>query len=357
MDLKDRVTINDVANEAGVSKQTVSRVLNDRPDVASETRQRIQEVINRLDYRPSAVARSLINRRSFTLGVVTAGLKYIGPSQTLNGIADKAEELGYALLLVELPSFDTMEVDPVLDGLLARQVDGIIWAVQEVGENRKCLQDRLPNLGVPIIFIARGSQESLSTVSVDNYKGAKDVTRHLIDQGCQNIGHIAGPQEWWEARRRKAGWEDALSEAGVQVTDSHWVAGNWSSRSGSEAFAALLEKYPAMDGVFAANDQMALSVLQVAHQRGIQVPGDLSVVGFDGIPEADYFWPALTTVNQSLHTLGRTAVREIVSMIDARWNKKRFKPESILLQPELIIRESSCRHTLEKLKKQEQTSS
>src|SRR5512140_573228 len=132
-----RATIKGVASEAGVSTQTVSRVINGRPDVSHETRQRVQGAIERMRYQPSALARSLIQQRSYTLGVVTAGLKYIGPSRTLSGITAAAEQAGYALLLKELPRFDTDDVTPIFEALISRHVDGIIWAVPEVGENRK----------------------------------------------------------------------------------------------------------------------------------------------------------------------------------------------------------------------------
>jgi LacI family transcriptional regulator len=341
VDIRNRVTIVDVADEAGVSKQTVSRVLNNRPDVAIETRQRVREVIERLGYKPSAVARSLTRQRSFTLGIVTAGLKYIGPSQTLNGIADKAEELGYALLLIELPSFETKDIQPIIDSLITRQVDGIIWAVQEAGENRAWVEDQVITLPVPIIFLTMAKRENLSIVAVDNFSGAKMATQHLIERGCRKIGHVTGPMDWWESRQRKAGWEAALKEAGCENSYTYWAEGNWSSRSGATAFETLLNKYPDMDGVFVANDQMAVSVLQIAHQRNLRIPQDLAVVGFDGIAEAAYFWPALTTVNQNHQELGRIAVKEIVSMIDSHREEREIEPISILLQPELIVRQSS----------------
>jgi LacI family transcriptional regulator len=143
MNINKRSTIKQVAKAAGVSTQTVSRVINDRPDVAPQTRERIQHVIEELDYQPSALARSLIQQRSFTLGVVTSGLKYLGPSRTLNGITSMAEELGYALLIEELPRFDTEDIKPRLQDLLSRHVDGIVWAVPEVGDNRRsdCFPD------------------------------------------------------------------------------------------------------------------------------------------------------------------------------------------------------------------------
>src|SRR5690349_5202333 len=141
-----RATIKEVASVAGVSTQTVSRVINERPDVSPETRRRVQEVVKKLSYQPSALARSLISQRTHTLGVVTAGLRHIGPSRTLSGITSAAEEAGYSILLKELPHYDTEDIRPIFQALLSLHVDGIIWAVPEVGENRK----RVKNLPADI---------------------------------------------------------------------------------------------------------------------------------------------------------------------------------------------------------------
>ena len=345
MNNRKRVTIDQVAKEAGVSKQTVSRVLNNRPDVAPETRRHIEEVIQRLGYRPSAVARSLIKRRSYTIGVVTAGLNYIGPSRTLNGITCKAEELGFSILLIELPDFGTKDIRPVLDTLVTHQVDGIIWAVPEVGENRACFQEENISPGIPTIFLTMGETPQLSTVNINNFESAKAVTKHLIDQGCQHVGHITGPLDWWEVQERKAGWETALGDASQVVTEDMWSVGTWSSRSGERAFRELVEKYPQMDGVFVANDQMALGVLQVANQTSIRIPQELAVAGFDGIPESGFYWPSLTTVVQDQHELGCISVRELVGMIDDFRSENEVKSIAITLETKLIIRESSLKYT------------
>lgn len=342
---RKRVTIKQVAQEAGVSTQTVSRVLNSRPDVAPDTRQQILDIIERLGYQPSALARSLIRQRSFMLGVVTAGLRYVGPSHTLNGIIGQAEAMGYSLLLKKLPKFGTDDVEPILNALLARQVDGIIWAVSEVGRNRDWLLDRLPKLPVPIIFLTMHQQANLSLVTVDNYLGGRLATEHLLEQGFTRIGHIAGPLAWWEARQRKAGWQDALAEAGINVADHHWIEGNWSPESGETAMGQLLEQYPDMEAVFVANDQMALSVLRVACRQGMRIPHELAVVGFDGLPEGAYFCPPLTTIRQNLHELGSIAVQQIVRMIETgREPSSIYEPRSVWLKPELVIRESSIIH-------------
>ncbi len=338
-----RVTIKHVAEKAGVSTQTVSRVINNRPDVAPETRRHILEIIDQLDYRPSELARSLIHRRSYTLGVVTAGLKYIGPNRTLNGITTKAEELGFGVLLKELPNFSAENVQPILQYFLGRHIDGILWAIQEVGNNRDWFAEGLTNIPVPILFLTMASRPGIPMLSIDNYAGGVMATQHLVESGYRHIAHLSGPLDWWEARQRKQGWQDALSKAGRNIEERFTAEGNWSSASGQSAFHKLLEAYPEMDAVFVANDQMALTVLHMACEKGIEVPDDLGVVGFDDIAESAYFWPALTTVNQNQHELGSQAVQELVQKIEAAYSNETIEPTNVLLKPELVVRESSVK--------------
>lgn len=338
-----RVNIKDVAKEAGVSTQTVSRVINERHDVAPETRQLILEIINRLGYQPSELARSLTHRRSMTLGIVTAGLQYIGPSRTLNGITSKAEELGYAILLKELPNFLVDHVQPILRFLLARHVDGILWAVPEIGNNHAWLTDGLSEIPVPFIFLTMEPRLGVPSLSIDNYAGGVLATRHLLDQGRQKIAHLSGPLDWWEARQRKRAWQETLEKTGHTVKGPHSIEGNWSSASGYAAFQQLLYEYPDMDAIFVANDQMALSVLQIASEKGLHVPDDLAVIGFDNLAESPYFMPALTTIKQDQHEFGCRAVRELVNKIDLANHEQRTESQNILISPELIVRQSSIR--------------
>jgi LacI family transcriptional regulator len=316
-------------------------VINDRPDVAPETRERVQKVIQQLDYQPSALARSLIQQRSFSLGVVTAGLKYIGPSRTLNGITSMAAELKYALLLEELPHFDTEDIKPLLRDLISHHVDGIVWAVPEVGDNRRWVGEILNDVPVPVVFLTMQAHAGVSTVSVDNYAGGVMATKHLLDQNHRNIGHISGPLDWWEARQRKQAWQETMARAGIKVKDDHWREGNWSSSSGEAAFEQLLLSYPDMNAVFVANDQMALAVLRTANRRGIRVPQNMAVVGFDNFTESAYFWPALTTINHNHHELGCRAVQEVVKQIEATHRNEKIEAQTILLSTELVIREST----------------
>jgi LacI family transcriptional regulator len=337
-----RSTIREVASAAGVSTQTVSRVINERPDVSAETRRRVQTVIDQLGYRPSALARSLISQRSYTLGVVTAGLRHIGPSRTLGGITAAAADAGYALLLEELPRFDMDDPSAIFQALLSRHVDGVIWAVPEVGTNRNWAA-RLPvELQIPIVYLAMEPRANASVVSINNYLGARLAMAHLLEQGFRNIAHIAGPLDWWEARQRMAAWKDALRDAGLKISESCWAEGTWSSASGDEAIEQLFKQYPEMDAVFVGNDQMALSVLSAAPRHGRTVPEDLGVVGFDNIPESAYFRPALTTVQQDQYNVGKVAVEEITRIIESSWQGlEPVEPKSIMLSPTLIVRQSS----------------
>jgi LacI family transcriptional regulator len=252
-----------------------------------------------------------------------------------------AEELKYALLLEELPRFDTEDIKPLLRDLLSHHVDGIVWAVPEVGDNRRWVEEILNDVPVPVVFLTMQPRAGVSIVLIDNYAGGVLATRHLLEQGFCHIGHISGPLDWWEARQRKQAWQDTLEKSGSKVGENHWAVGNWSPSSGATAFEKLLQSYPEMDAVFVANDQMALSVLYIANQIGIRIPQKLAVVGFDNFAESAYFWPALTTINHNHHELGCRAVQEVVKQIEASHCKEKIEAPIILLSTELVVREST----------------
>lgn len=314
--------------------------------MAAETRQRVQSVIDRLGYRPSALARSLISQRSYTLGVVTAGLRHIGPSRTLGGITAAAQDAGYALLLEELPRYDMDDPTPIFHALLSRHVDGVIWAVPEVGANRNWTAHLSTERQIPIVYLAMEPRQNISVVSVNNYMGGRLAMSHLIEHGYRFIGHIAGPLDWWEARQRMAAWKDSLQEAALEACENCWAEGNWSSASGAAAADKLLAQFPAMDAIFVANDQMALGVLKAASGQKRTVPRDLGLVGFDNIAESAFFLPALTTVQQDQYNVGKVAVEEITKIIEASWQGlEAIEPKSIMLSPTLVVRQSSIRPT------------
>lgn len=332
-----KVTIKDIARMCNVSTQTISRVINKRPDVSPETRQLIENAIAEMGYRPSALARSLVQQRSYTLGVIIAGLRYVGVSQTLNGINEACEESNYALLVKELPRFNTPNIVPVIESLIASHVEGIVFAAPDINENVKVVQSQLPSFCPPIVFLKSQPNPNYASICVDNYGGARKAVEYLLSVGRRHIGFISGPLDWLEARQRKQGWEDALTNVGVDVSAKKWSQGNWSSGSGEAAFAELIQKYPQMNAVFTSNDQMALGVLHYCHANGIRVPEDLAVIGFDDLAESAYFSPSLTTVTHPLREAGILAVKTLLAQIDGQEQPERV----ITLHTQLVLRNST----------------
>ena len=335
-------TLKDVAKLAGVSTKTVSRVVNNQGEIRKETRERVQVVIEQLGYRPNVLARSLIHQRTNTLGAVAWGIDYFGPSRTVVGIEQQAHQLDYSLFLNLMDRPDNSDSEQVLDTLITHRVDGIIWAVPEVGDNRAWLEtshmDQLP----PIVFLSMEPRPGLAIVAVDNCYGAKQATQHLIKQGRRKIGIITGPLTWWEARERYAGWKAAMHQANLATPSSLVVEGEWTAASGEQGLQVLLNQEPDIDAVFASSDQIALGALGTAHRLGRQIPQDLAIVGFDNIPESACFWPPLTTVYQQLIDVGRIAVQTLHRMIEANRQLKTLDEATVtLVKPELIVRASS----------------
>ncbi|MBN2305430.1 MAG: LacI family DNA-binding transcriptional regulator [Anaerolineae bacterium] len=336
-----RVTIKEIAQKTGLSIATVSRVVNNHPDVSKQTRRRVQQVIDELDYAPNAVARSLIQGRSKILGVVSTGIEYYGPSQTMAGIERQANELGYWLMSSLLHDPETNVGEDALRHLLAQQVDGIIWAVPEVGRNREWIYHHSHQLAVPIVFLHMNCRDDLFVVAVDNFAGAQLATRHLLAQGYTRIGCVSGPDHWWEAQERERGWRDTLVAAGTAVDERLLQTGDWTAAGGFAAFLRLAEENPDLEAAFVSNDQMALGVLKAAHQLGKRVPDDLAVVGFDDIPEAAYYIPSLTTIHHDVTDVGAQAVQLLDRILSTPEDEQPPTPTANWIVPELVVRDSS----------------
>jgi len=341
-----RLTIKEVARAAGVSTQTVSRVLNNRPDVAPETFERVRQIIDDTGYAPNMFARSLTQGRSHTLGVVAYGLDYFGPSRVLTGIDQQAAQIGYSISLNLIHAPETDDLDGLLNNLVSRQVDGIIWAIPQVGNNRAWSRTNGPTFPVPVVLVGgMDDQTALPSIVIDNRAIGRIATEHLLAGGARRVGIITGPLSWWEAQQRELGWRETLAAHGLVAEDSLVAVGDWTPNSGEDGLSTLLQQEPGLDAVFASNDQMALGVLHGALLLGRRIPEDLSVVGVDNIAEASHFWPSLTTVHQPLWDAGALAVRMIDGSIvlarDVRRSPDVAIPDVTLLDPELIVRESS----------------
>lgn len=343
---KLRVTIKDVARACGVSTQTISRVLNNRVDVSPATREKVLAVIVQMGYQPNALARGM-RQSSKTLGVIIAGLQYRGIAITLHGVITAAEAHGFNLMLKELPTFDATDMPDLIQSLMSSQVEGIIFAVPEIGENWVQVQKRLPRHSPPIVFLKGNPSSAPVTISIDNFSGSYAVTRHLVEQGYNHIGHISGPLAWWESRERKRGWAQALRDAGRPVEDRAVVEGDWSPAGGKDGYHRLCRQYPEMDAVFSANDQMALAVLHIAWEKGITVGRALGVAGFDNFAGADCYCPPLTTVNQDFYMLGEFAVRKLLLINSPENGDREVESDTILLPPAVVVRQSSSRNGFE----------
>jgi DNA-binding LacI/PurR family transcriptional regulator len=342
MDPKTRITIKDVARAAGVSTQTVSRVLNERPDVSSETRLRVQQVIAEMGYSPNVIARNLSRGRTNTLGVIGYGLIYFGSSGVITGIESKANELGYSLTLSLIDRVEPSRVDRVIYDFLSRRVEGMIWAVPGNITVADWLTEKFSDVHIPVMYINMGHNGSDFIAALDNRLGGRLATEHLLQVGYQRVGIITGPHHWWEARERLLGWQETVEAAGYSDIDRLIVEGDWNAPSGDVGLHSLLDQSPEIDAVFVSNDQMALGALQAARRLGLKVPEDLGIVGFDDIPEAAYFYPSLTTVRQNTQKLGALAVQQIHTLIQADQRKETLEPEIVWVKPRLIVRKSSA---------------
>lgn len=321
----------DVAKLAGVSHQTVSRVINDSHHVRPETRERVVAAMRMLNYRPNPVARALVTGRSRTLGVVSFDTTLYGPASTLFSIQRAAHDQNYFVSIVSLRALDRPSLVTAIERLTAQGVEGILVIAPQVAATSALAG--IP-ADVPIVAVEGGPDASVPAVAVDQYAGAEAATRHLLELGHATVRHIAGPAEWFEAQQRIAGWRAALEAADARVTPV--LSGDWSPRAGYELGARLAADRD-VTAVFVANDQMALGLLRRLGERGRRVPEDISIVGFDDIPEAPYFSPPLTTVRQDFIEMGRRSLYLLLDQIDARHEH----PTRVSVPAELVVRAST----------------
>lgn len=323
-------TIFDVARLAGVSHQTVSRVLNDLPNVRPATRERVERAIKQLRYIPSPAARALVTRRSRTIGLITTGLPEYGPSTTTVYFNEAAREERYAVIMASLLQADAPALRQAAEVLVRQNVEAIVL----ITSNRSTLGIlQAMELGVP--FLAVVSQGSgLHRVSLDQYQGAKRAVRHLIDLGHTDIRHLAGPVDSMDALERIRGWREALGEHGLVAHEP--LVGDWSAGSGHVQGQRLLAQ-PGFTAVFAGNDQMALGLMHALTEAGCAVPEQVSVIGFDDIPEAAHFSPPLTTMHQDFAQLGRDAMEVVLAVLSDEQ-----APNPLLRVPQLVVRASTA---------------
>ncbi|WP_426187955.1 LacI family DNA-binding transcriptional regulator [Microbacterium sp. TWP3-1-2b2] len=303
------VGVRDVAALAGVSRQTVSRVLNDHPDVAPETKARVLQAMHELGYRMNNAARALGTRRSRTLGVLASDALQYGPSRSIAAIENAARAAGYWVSAAFADAGDDASVVSAVEHLIAQGVEGIVVVAPHARTLRAL--DTL-RVGVPVLTLHSAGRGPRG-LSVDQAAGARLAVAALADAGHRRIAHLAGPADWLEAESRADGYAAELARRGLDP--ALVLVGDWTARSGYEATGTLLAA--GVTAVFAANDQMALGLLGGLHEAGVTVPEEISVVGFDDVPDAAFYWPQLTTVRQDFEELARRAVASLTGGTDA----------------------------------------
>ncbi|APX01857.1 LacI family DNA-binding transcriptional regulator [Arthrobacter sp. QXT-31] len=321
----------DVARLAGVSHQTVSRVLNMHPNVSARTRKRVERAIAELGYRRNTAARSLVTRRSQAIGVLAAGTAHYGPANTLLGVQHAARNEGYAVSMASLSEVTPAAIRAALEHFLLQSVDGIVVIVPH---ETMLASLRAITVSVPLVAVGFGADERLTVAAVNQRAGAALAVQHLVNLGHIAIAHISGPQDWMDAAARTEGWRRALEQAGLP--EGVLIPGDWSAGSGYRA-GLELSAVPNMTAVFAANDQMALGALRAFREAGLRVPEDISVVGFDDQPEAGYFVPPLTTVNQGFTELGARCISMLLSDLE-----NGPSGAASVLNPRLVVRGSTA---------------
>lgn len=326
----------DVARLAGVSHQTVSRVLNDHPNVRPQTRAKVLAVIRELAYRPNAAARTLVTRRTRTLGVICFDTTLYGPASMLYGI-EQAASHSYFVTIASVPALTRRSVLGAVDRFLGQAVEGIIVIAPQT--TAVSALSYVP-AEVPLVAVGCGTGSPLASVAIDNAAGAALATGHLLGLGHRTVHQLAGPRSWLDAGERIEGWRRALGEAGAP--EPPLLAGDWSAASGYRA-GHKLAGTDGVTAVFCANDQMALGLLRALAERGKRVPEDISVAGFDDMPESAYFRPPLTTVRQDFGELGRQALDRLLGRIaSVRSSAPTGKPgPCVPVTPELVIRAST----------------
>ncbi|PZQ90700.1 MAG: LacI family transcriptional regulator [Leifsonia xyli] len=318
-------SIRDVARLAGVSHQTVSRVLNDHPSIRDTTRQRVLEVMAELQYRPNRAARALASSRSRTIGILSAMSTDYGPASIMTSIEAAARANGYWVSIANIdPSLDG-SISDALDQLRAQAVEAIVVVAPQ-----KRVFEALATLPFDVPYVTlQATGDDGHALFFDQYAGARLATRHLLELGHRAIYHLTGPQNWIEADARMQGFLDEMNAWDAPTTAP--ILGDWTADFGYFAGQELL-RVRDFTAVFASNDQMALGLLHAFRDGGVEVPGEVSVIGFDDIPEAAHFWPPLTTVRQDFAELGQRAVAFLLGELDA----------DLTIPPQLVVRSSTA---------------
>ncbi|WP_425861011.1 LacI family DNA-binding transcriptional regulator [Arthrobacter sp. TWP1-1] len=335
-----RVSMMDIARHSGVSQKTVSRVVNGEAHVSPDVKAKVQQSIDELGFRPNAAARALVTQRFKRIGMVTIGTTLFGPTAILSGVEAAAKSAGYFLSVVRTGDGTPAQIQSAIDQLVTQGVDGIILSEPiDVGHP---IMD-VP-MGLPVLSFDQPSsitRDHELVVGLDESAAARSATEHLLALGHETVWHIAGDENWAATRRRIQGWQEALSDAGA--AEPAIIYGDWSPASGYAAAQSMLNR-PDVTAIFAANDTMAVGAMRAFQLAGLNVPEDVSIVGFDDSPESAFLHTPLTTIRQDFDEVTRLAVHRLIRTIEGH-------PPTTLhrsVPAQLIIRESTARRSPER---------
>ncbi len=331
---RKKQTIADIADRAGVSKTTVSRVLNDKPDVSPETREAILKIVEEARFVPNLVAKGLSSGGVNLLSMLLPSLAWPWVLEVIRGVAERVEQSAYELVLFTTNSQERNEelftktlASGFTDGLIAIVPPGALSNLSDIYAN-----------GFPVVLIDdRGHHPEFPSVVVANYSGAYQATSHLLEQNHTSIAFISGPLEYGCNQERRRGYRAALSDAAVSPREELIREGDFTKASGYSETWSLLELAKPPTAIFAANDLMAIGVMEALEKSGLSVPTDIAVVGFDDIPQASIIRPALSTVRQPMYKMGQTAVEMVLGQVEG----EQLPEIKVELETELVVRKSS----------------
>lgn len=326
-----QANIYDVARLAKVSHQTVSRVLNHNPSIRPETKARVEKAMTSLGYRPNLAARALASSKTHMLGILSSDTDFTGPAAMVHHMEIAARQKGYFVVSVGIDANDPKSVKDGMEHLLKLSVEGIAVVTPQL-EAVELVRSQLD--GIPIVTLDSMYRMDELAVSVDNFAGGVTATQHLIDLGHRNIVHISGQKGWFESTTRAAGYTSTMLGANLipQVID-----GDWEISTGHRVGSQLDVLGKGITALFIANDRMALGFMHAMRDRGISIPHDVSIVGFDDLEETAYYSPPLTTLKQDFKALGSRAMELLMAEIAGQTTKKMDR-----LIPNLILRSSTA---------------
>lgn len=327
-------TLNDVAALAGVSYQTVSRVINNSSAVAEKTRLNVFSAMETLNYIPNQVAQKLAGKQIYTLGFATTDLALHAPSKIASAIKKQANELGYSVVISMTQELESAAVKKAVNELLAQRVDGIIINIPL--NNQQAIEINELCCNTPVIFLDIDPVTPLRSIMTNSFDGGAQGARYLVELGHKSIALIQGPEFSISSQLRLQGWMKVLTAEDIQPFSL--LQGDWSAASGYQLGCQLVAYPKKPSAILVANDQMALGVLRALHESGIDVPNQISVIGYDDTDDSAYFYPPLTTIRQDFDLLGRKAAEFMINLLA----KSSITPTQSVLPTELVVRQTTA---------------